>query len=194
MSRTSTEEIEIRDILGLDDRTPDTVEAVRAVVAERDRLRAECGYDWKAMCEAAEQRTVEAESRLAMATISKSCAEQKLLKAEIRADQWEAKAAELTETLLAVEAKLSAAEIAPIPAARIEWTVGPERSDLVVVVGAYRFDLADFNHTGRVQARVFGFAPESASTFTRGKADAVAIITRLLDLRGITVPPYPEQT
>ena len=157
MGRMSTEEIEIRDILGLDDRTPDTVEAVRAVIAERDTLRAECGYDWKAMCEAAERRTTEAESRLAMAIIGKSCADQWLLNAEIRADQWQAKAKALTETLLAVEAKLSAAD--RVPAARIEWTVGADRSDLDVVAGTYRFNLASIEQIGRVQARIFGFGP-----------------------------------
>lgn len=192
MSRTSAEETEIRDILGLDDRTPDTVEAVRALVAERDTLRAESGYDWKSMCEAAERRTVEAESRLATAIIGKSCADQWLLNAEIRADQWQAKAKALTETLCEVEAKLSAAD--RVPAARIEWNVGAERSDLDVVAGAYRFNLASIEQIGRVHARIFGFAPQAAWVFALDLPDAVNIITSLLSLRGITVPPYPEQT
>ena len=80
---------------------------------------------------------------------------------------------------------------------RLEWSKHPElpRTHLAAVVLGYRFVLARIYHgPSRVELELEQFQPDGMlSVVAHDKADAAAIITSLLALRGVTVPPLPDQ-
>lgn len=157
------------------------LDGLRANLEERRREVESLGRisaDWRAHYEAEEARHAETFGKLTT-------------EAE--------KVRELTDLVTVLEAKLSAADVAnfgprlsieankctPVIPARIEW-VG---ALLVLRAGPYSMDVAQIEgHT----AHLFDWTTQGGQAVQASSAaEAAAIITALLSLRGITVPPYP---
>ena len=115
---------------------------------------------------------------------------------EIQRDQWQAEAAKLTDLVCQLEAKLSAAGSAPAPTVRIEWEADDEGDMLCIYAHHYRMVIAtiDSDATGCALRLLRWVGDEAQVIKALDKAEAVKLITFHLSLRGITVPPYPEQT
>lgn len=177
------------------------LEGLRANLEERRREVETLGRmsaDWRNQFEAEEKRHAETFGRLTA-----------------EAD----KVKELTETLLTVEAKLSSAdaengklakqfdgvfetlrmESADGPGrspVRIEWEADSDGDMLCLYAFHYRINIAtiDSDATGCALKLLRWVEGETQAIKAKDRPEATVIITALLALRGITVPPYPEQS
>jgi hypothetical protein len=210
------ETVEICDALGID-RTVDydLVKTVRAVAAERDTLKeqrrrfahladarggaldgflsalnitleADCAPAWN------EEEGAAPAYRWGHAHGTAKLAE---MRGKLTAEA--AKVAELTETICQIEAKLgalTAAASAPTQTWSLEWEADSEGLMLRIVAAHYRFVIAevDADETGCALKLLRWTGGETQTIKAANLPEAVAIITALLALRGITVPPYLE--
>lgn len=150
------------------------LDELRANLEERRRQVETIGQPspgWRAQFEAEEKRHAETFARLTTEA---------------------GKVQELTDLVSTLEAKLSAADADNAKfSTRIEWS--ESRLNLDVVAGEYRFTLASIFPVGAPYAKLYAFPKEGEEQKIHGRdlADVVAIVTALLSLRGITVPPHP---